>query len=119
MTDWKLFANQKATLNDIINNAILTDAQKLDLQGILNFLDAEHDLAAERLDTVVFLNENNEFVDCDSVVRGNSDWTPGPQWKRLMTNLINSEDDTGCDGLTVVDKGAFDELHEEWNNRDD
>jgi predicted aspartyl protease len=32
----------------------------------------------------------------------------------MLRDVVNSEDDTGCDGLTVIDKDAYDKLYDAW-----
>lgn len=114
-TDWKLLANQKATLLDLIDNGLITAQQRDDLQGIVHFIDSEQDCAAERLSAgeVVFLHEDG-YRDGDGKLLGPSEWTPGPAWKTLLRDVVNSEDDTGCEGLTVIDKESYDNLYEAW-----
>ena len=116
-TDYKLLANQKATLLDLIDNGVLTAQQRDDLQGIVLFIDLEQDIAADRLSgtgEVVFLHEDG-YRDGDGELLGPSEWTPGPAWKTLLRDVVNSEDDTGCDGLTVIDKESYDNLYEAWS----
>jgi len=113
--DWKLLANQKATLLDLIENGVLTAQQRDDLQGIVHFIDSEQDIAVSRLgaDQVVYLHEDG-YRDGDGKLLGPSEWTPGPTWRHLLRDVVDSEDDTGCDGLTVIDKESFDNLYEAW-----
>lgn len=114
--DWKQLANQKATLLDLIDNGLLTTQQREDLQGIVNFIDSEQDCAAERLDAgeVTFLHEDG-YHDGDGKFIGPSEWQAGPQWREIVRDVVNSEDDTGCDGLTVIDKDAYDKLYDAWS----
>jgi hypothetical protein len=115
-TDWKQLANQKATLLDLIDNGLLTGQQRDDLQGIAHFIDSEQDCAADRLDTgeVVFLHEDG-YHDSDGKLVGPSEWTPGPNWRKIVSDVVDSEDDTGCDGVTVIDKTSFDKLNDAWS----
>lgn len=114
--DWKLLANQKATLLDLISNGLLTTQQRNDLQCIVNFIDSEQDCAAERLDAaeVVFLHEDG-YRDGDGKFIAPSEWQAGPQWREIVRDVVNSEDDTGCNGLTVIDKDAYDKLYDAWS----
>lgn len=113
--DWKLLANQKATLLDLISNGLITTRQRDDLQGIVHFIDSEQDSAAERESAeVAFLFEDG-YRDGDGKLLGPSEWTPGPQWRKLVSDVVNSEDDTGCDGLTVIDEEAYDNLYKAWS----
>lgn len=112
--DWKLLANQKATLLDLISNGVLTAQQRDDLQGIVHFIDSEQDCASDRLgNEVVFLHEDG-YRDSEGNLVGPSEWKPGPKWRDLLGDVVDSESDTGCSGLTVIDKGAYDELYEAW-----
>ncbi len=111
MNDWKLLANQKATLLDLIQNGVLTTKQRDDLQGIVHFIDEEQDFAAGMKHDVVFLTENG-YTDKDNKVLGPSEWLPGPNWLELVRNVIDSADDTGCDGLIVVDAEAFSQIQD-------
>jgi len=114
--DWKLLANQKATLLDLIDNGLLTQQQRDDLQGVVNYIDSEQDCAADRLAPaeVVFLHEDG-YRDGDDNLVGPSEWTPGPNWRKLVRDVVDSEDDTGCDGLTVINKTAFDKLNDAFD----
>lgn len=109
--DWKLLANQKATLLDIINNGLITEAQKAHLDGIIGLIDETQDNAAERgVAGVVYLHEDG-YRDADAKLVGPSEWVSGPNWRQMVCDVVNSEYDTGCDnGLTVIDKYAFDKL---------
>jgi hypothetical protein len=113
--DWKLLAKQKATLLDLISNGLLTTEQREDLEGVVNFIDSEQDCAADRLETgeVVFLHEDG-YHDSDGKLVAPSDWEAGPNWRGMLRDVVNSEDDTGCDGLTVIDKDAYDKLYDAW-----
>lgn len=113
--DWKTLAKQKATLVDILANGLLTQTQLDDLQGILHFIDATQDLAAECLENVVFLGEDG-YTDADNKRVANSDWIGGPKWRLLIAELINSADDTGCDGLTVIGMDEYEALKSAWNS---
>lgn len=110
--DWKLLANQKATLIDLISNGLLTTEQRDDLQGLVHFIDSEQDCAAETGE-VVFLTEDG-YRDADNALVGPSEWTPGPNWRDLLRDVVQSEDNTGCDGLTVIDQDAYDNLFDAW-----
>jgi hypothetical protein len=113
--DWKLLANQKATLLDLISNGVLTEQQRDDLQGLVHFIDSEQDMAVERLgaEAVVFLYEDS-YRDGDGKFISHSEWKPGPNWRELLSDVVDSEDDTGCDGLTVIDKDAYRKLYDAW-----
>lgn len=108
--DWKLLANQKATLRDISDNGLITEAQKAHLEGIIGLIDETQDNAAERGVTGVMYLYEDGYRDADAKLVGPSEWVPGPNWRQMIRDVVNSEDDTGCDGLTVIDKDAFDKL---------
>ena len=100
---------------DLISNGLLTTEQREDLEGVVNFIDSEQDCAADRLETgeVVFLHEDG-YHDSDGNLVAPSDWEAGPNWREMLRDVVNSEDDTGCDGLTVIDKDAYDKLYDAW-----
>lgn len=109
MIDWKLLAEQKATLADIIINGLLTQKQKEHLDGLLSFVDLEQDTAADRLPlgTVLFMSEDG-FRDANNqIVDASTTWKPGPKWRELVEDVINSEDSSGCDGVTVIGMDEF------------
>lgn len=114
MIDWKLLAQQKATLVDVIGNGLLTAEQKEDLEGILSLLDAKQDKAAASGENVLFLTEEGYQDACGNLVLG-SEWKPGPRWREIVRDVVNSEDDAGCDGVTVIDKVSYDRLYEAWS----
>lgn len=116
--DWKLLADQKATLVDLISNGLLSEVQIEHLQGLVNFIDSEQDMAVERgVDKVVYLigedyldSEGVHYVDGDGLILEPSRWKPGPNWRKLVRDVVDSADDTGCDGLTAIEVPVFTKL---------
>ena len=116
--DYQLLAEQKATLVDLIANGLLTKTQKDDLRGLLHFIDFEQDLEIDRVGgkNVFFMNEENDIRDGDENFVKKSDWTPGPEWRKLVEAVVNSSSDEGCEGLVVVDEAAMAILEESLND---
>ncbi|MBS1722527.1 MAG: hypothetical protein JSS66_05910 [Armatimonadetes bacterium] len=112
--DWKLLADQKATLLELIAQGLVTPLQAEHLQGVVHYIDAEQDSAAARgVEGVVFRTGSFGYYDGDNQQVSSESHPPaGPNLKALWEALKNSEDDTGCDGVTVVDKEAWDKFVE-------
>jgi len=81
----------------------------------------EQDSAADRLPlgTVVFM-DGEVFRDADNqIVDIPNTWKPGPKWRELTEDMINSVDTYGCDGVIVVGIKEFNALNAVVNEEDD
>lgn len=119
MIDYKLLAEQKATLLDIVQNGLLTKQQKEHLDGLVGFIDIEQDSAADRLPlgTVVFM-DGEVFRDADNqIVDIPNTWKPGPKWSELVEDLLESGGPYA--GVIVVGIEEYNALNAAVNEEDD
>lgn len=109
--NWKQLANQKATIAELLEGGLLSPQQILDLQAVNRLLEETQDSAAERKLPVLFLYDD-AYITTDGRIVGQSEWKAGPNWRQLIKNLVDSAEDTGCDGVTMVGKQEWDALME-------